>query len=79
VLRTSATRVLDTRDEDDVARLLADVRIVRNRAKVDAAITNARATVALRDSAAGGLDALVWSFAPPPRPRRPARRSRSGS
>jgi DNA-3-methyladenine glycosylase I len=56
---------------DDVARLLADTRIVRNRAKVDAAITNARATVALRDSSDGGLDALVWSFAPPPRPRRP--------
>jgi DNA-3-methyladenine glycosylase I len=56
---------------DDVARLLADVRIVRNRAKVEAAITNARATVALRDSSEGGLDALVWSFAPPRRERRP--------
>jgi len=57
---------------DDVGRLLADVRIVRNRAKVAAAITNARATVALRDFAEGGLDAFVWSFAPPPRARRPA-------
>jgi DNA-3-methyladenine glycosylase I len=56
---------------DDVARLLADAGIVRNRAKVDAAITNARATVALRDSFDGGLDGLVWSFAPPARPRRP--------
>jgi len=56
---------------DDVARLLADPRIVRNRAKVDAAITNARATVALRESGTD-LDAMVWSFAPPPRPRRPA-------
>jgi len=56
---------------DDVARLLADAGIVRNRAKVEAAVTNARATVALRD-AGGGLDALVWSFAPPPRDRRPA-------
>jgi DNA-3-methyladenine glycosylase I len=55
---------------DDVARLLADAGIVRNRAKVEAAVTNARATVALRD-AGGGLDALVWSFAPPPRDRRP--------
>jgi DNA-3-methyladenine glycosylase I len=55
----------------DVERLLSDVRIVRNRAKVEAAITNARATVALRDGAEGGLDALVWSFAPPPRARRP--------
>jgi DNA-3-methyladenine glycosylase I len=55
---------------DDVARLLADAGIVRNRAKVEAAVTNARATVALRD-AGRGLDALVWSFAPPPRDRRP--------
>jgi DNA-3-methyladenine glycosylase I len=56
---------------DDVARLLADSRIVRNRAKVEAAIANARATVALRDSSEGGLDAFVWSFAPPRRQRRP--------
>jgi DNA-3-methyladenine glycosylase I len=52
-------------DERDVARLLADAGIVRNRAKVDAALRNARAAAAL----AGGLAALVWSFAPPPRPR----------
>ena len=57
---------------DDVARLLADVRIVRNRAKIEAAITNARAVVALRDGPAGGLDQLGWSFAPPPRGRRPS-------
>ena len=50
----------------DVARLLADAGIVRNRAKIDAAIANARATVALRES--GGLSELVWSFRPPPRP-----------
>ena len=50
----------------DVARLLADERIVRNRAKIEAAIVNARAAAALPD----GLAALVWSFAPPPRPRR---------
>ncbi len=49
----------------DVQRLLGDARIVRNRAKIDAAIANAGATVAL---GAGGLTALVWSFAPPPRP-----------
>jgi DNA-3-methyladenine glycosylase I len=57
--------------EDDVARLLDDEQIVRNRAKVAAAVTNARATVALREAYPGGLDALVWSFAPPPRERRP--------
>ncbi|HYN28501.1 MAG TPA: DNA-3-methyladenine glycosylase I [Dermatophilaceae bacterium] len=48
--------------EDDVSRLLGDARIVRNAAKVRAALTNARATVALR--ADGGLVDLVWSFRP---------------
>ena len=52
--------------EDDVARLLADSGIVRNRAKIAAAIVNARAVLAIRDAVAGGLDALVWSFAPEP-------------
>jgi DNA-3-methyladenine glycosylase I len=54
--------------EDDEARLMADARIVRNRAKISAAVVNARATVALRD--AEGLEALVLSFAPdqPPAP-----------
>ena len=51
------------------ARLLSDAGIVRNRAKVDAAITNARAAVALRDRIEGGLEALVWSFAPDPASR----------
>lgn len=52
----------------DVARLLADAGIVRNRAKIVAVIANARATV---DLLADGttLGALLWSFAPPaPRP-----------
>jgi DNA-3-methyladenine glycosylase I len=53
-------------DERDSERLLADPAIVRNRAKIAAAITNARATVALRH--AGGLPELVWAHAPPPRP-----------
>ncbi|MDP3891628.1 DNA-3-methyladenine glycosylase I [Nocardioides sp.] len=44
------------------AALLADARIVRNRAKVDASITNARAVQRLRDD--GGLEHLVWSFRP---------------
>ncbi|MEH1098004.1 DNA-3-methyladenine glycosylase I [Micromonospora sp. CPCC 205561] len=51
----------------DVARLLADAGIVRNRAKIEAAIANARAALALPE----GLSALLWSFAPPPRPARP--------
>jgi DNA-3-methyladenine glycosylase I len=53
---------------DDVRRLLADPGIVRNRAKVNAVITNARAALTLP----GGLSGLVWSFAsvePEPAPR----------
>ena len=49
-------------DDADVARLMADQGIVRNRRKVDATINNARATVALRP--AGGLADLVWSYTP---------------
>lgn len=48
--------------EDDIARLMADARIVRNRRKIDAAIANARAVVALRSE--GGLVELVWSYRP---------------
>jgi DNA-3-methyladenine glycosylase I len=58
-------------DEADRERLLADAGIVRNRAKVDATIANARAAQGLlAEQGAGALDALVWSFAPPAR-RRP--------
>jgi DNA-3-methyladenine glycosylase I len=46
----------------DRERLLADAGIVRNRAKIEAAITNARAVLDLRDGP--GLDDLFWSFAP---------------
>lgn len=53
--------------EADVARLLADAGIVRNRAKIEAAIANARAALELPD----GLAALLWSYAPPPRAARP--------
>ena len=45
--------------DEDVARLMADAGIVRNRAKINAAITNARAAVGLP----GGLTALVWKYA----------------
>jgi len=49
----------------DVTRLMNDTGIVRNRSKIEATIANARA--------AGDLDVdlgeLLWSFAPPPRPR----------
>jgi DNA-3-methyladenine glycosylase I len=53
--------------EADVARLLADAGIVRNRAKIDAALHNARAAL----DVPGGLAELLWSYAPPPRHRRP--------
>lgn len=48
--------------ESDVARLMQDVRIIRNRRKVDAAITNARAVVALREGE--GLSSLIWRHQP---------------
>ncbi|MGW2153969.1 DNA-3-methyladenine glycosylase I [Nonomuraea sp. NPDC001699] len=53
----------------DVDRLMADTGIVRNRRKIEATITNARATIRLREEM--GLAALVWSFRPEatPRPR----------
>lgn len=56
--------------ERDVERLMGDARIIRNRRKIEAAVTNARATVDLR--ADGGLAELVWSFMPisTPQPER---------
>jgi DNA-3-methyladenine glycosylase I len=55
--------------ERDVERLMNDAGIVRNRAKIDAAIANARAAAEVDD-----LGALIWSFAPDP-DARPAPRS----
>ena len=49
--------------DDDVERLMGDAGIVRNRAKIEATIANARATVALHD-AGETLRGLLWSFAP---------------
>lgn len=54
--------------EPDVHRLMNDTGIVRNRRKIDATITNARALLDLHD-AGSFLDELVWSFAPPGRAR----------
>jgi DNA-3-methyladenine glycosylase I len=50
--------------DDDVARLMADAGIVRNRAKIEASIANARAAAALDVP----LSELLWSFAPEPGP-----------
>lgn len=49
----------------DIDRLMADAGIVRNRAKIEATITNARAVAGLDTD----LSDLLWSFAPPARPR----------
>ncbi|WP_062380968.1 DNA-3-methyladenine glycosylase I [Demequina pelophila] len=55
----------------DVEDLLQDTRIVRNRRKIESAITNAWATVGLRDQGTS-LHELFWSFAPEPRAEPPA-------
>ena len=61
---------------------MKDAGIVRNRAKVEATITNARALVDLLDAEGeGALDRLVWGCAPPPRraPPTPPRTPRASS
>lgn len=58
-------------DDDDVARLLGDAGIVRNRAKILAARDNARAVLALAERGEN-LDDLLWSFAPAARDAPPA-------
>jgi DNA-3-methyladenine glycosylase I len=52
--------------DGDVARLMDDAGIVRNRAKIEATIANARATVALRE-AGGSLVDTIWGHRPEPR------------
>ncbi len=54
----------------DVKRLLADAGIVRNRKKIEAAITNAEAVRELH-AAGESLDELIWGFAPDPAPPAP--------
>ena len=53
---------------DDVARLLNDAGIVRNRLKVAAAISNAQAFLETRDTF-GSFDTYIWQFAPDGRQR----------
>lgn len=55
----------------DKVRLLADPGIIRNRAKIEATVSNARV---LADWAPGELDELIWSFAPAPTTRRAPKR-----
>ena len=52
--------------ELDVEPLLADTRLIRSGPKLRACVTNARATLALREH--GGLPALLWSAAEVPSP-----------
>jgi DNA-3-methyladenine glycosylase I len=52
--------------DDDIARLMADAGIVRNRAKIEATISNARLLLDLEE---GEFDAFLWSFAPQSWPR----------
>jgi DNA-3-methyladenine glycosylase I len=54
----------------DVERLMGDAGIVRNRAKIEAALANARAALALQRDG-GSLTDLVWSFAPSSRATAP--------
>lgn len=54
--------------EADRERLLADPGIIRNRAKIDAALANARVAAGWPP---GELDALIWSHAPEPAAARP--------
>ncbi|MFJ2605962.1 DNA-3-methyladenine glycosylase I [Streptomyces sp. NPDC091279] len=52
--------------DKDRERLLVDAGIIRNRAKIDATLANARV---LAEWPAGDLDALIWSHAPDPTTR----------
>ncbi len=61
-----APDVVASFDDADRERLLANPAIVRNRAKIDATIANARAVLALRED--GGLEALLRSHTPEPCP-----------
>jgi DNA-3-methyladenine glycosylase I len=53
--------------ERDVARLQKDAGIIRNRAKIEATVSNARAALALREDGTD-LATFVWSFRPPESP-----------
>ncbi len=55
-------------DHTDVERLMADASIVRNRAKIEAALNNARIAAEMDP----GLDELLWSFAPTASRSRPS-------
>jgi DNA-3-methyladenine glycosylase I len=64
-------RVVAAFDDEEVARLMADAGIVRNRAKIDATIGNARAFLATADEV-GSFDAYLATMVPGPPARLPA-------
>jgi DNA-3-methyladenine glycosylase I len=55
----------------DANALMLDARIIRNRAKIEATISNAQIALDLASAKAGALDELMWSFAPSTRVSRP--------
>ena len=54
----------------DIERMMSDPAIIRNRAKIETAISNAGITRDLLRTGEGALNDLIWSFAPSPRRRR---------
>ena len=63
--------VVSRYDATDVARLMSDAGIVRNRAKIEATIGNARASLDLAAATTGGFAGYLDGFVPPPPPRQP--------
>lgn len=51
-------------DTDRIERMMTDPALIRNRRKIEATVSNAAATIRLRDHFDGGLAALVWSYMP---------------
>lgn len=51
--------------------LMDEPRIIRNRAKIEATISNARVALELTSHSPGALDELMWSYAPPARGSQP--------
>ncbi len=58
--------------EAEAEALMQEPRIIRNRAKIHATISNARVAQQIIDHRPGALDELMWRFAPEPRETRPA-------
>ena len=54
--------------QEDVDRLMQEPRIIRNRAKIESTISNARVVRDLVAERPGALDELIWSYAPAEHP-----------